>query len=272
MTTKARSKVAAELRTAGLQILSDPASEPLVVRKLAPARAPQQRRTPGPRVARAWWRRPWAIAVGALVLLFLIVGALSSGDPSAPSESAQAAQESPAVSTSEPTATPAPTEPPQTISDARAAVRDDDYAAALLIAAALGRDDERGIERRIARRLAYRVQRALSIGDRAHASQLLRKARAYPRTSEIGRAAKALDAAQARAAARRKAQAIARAQHRARVQARRIARAEARRRAQAAESAPAVPAAPEAPTSGPSTTNWCGKRDGDGDGIYCEGL
>jgi micrococcal nuclease len=24
-------------------------------------------------------------------------------------------------------------------------------------------------------------------------------------------------------------------------------------------------------TSGPSTTNWCGKRDGDGDGIYCEG-
>lgn len=23
-------------------------------------------------------------------------------------------------------------------------------------------------------------------------------------------------------------------------------------------------------TSGPSTNNWCGKRDGDGDGIYCE--
>jgi len=24
--------------------------------------------------------------------------------------------------------------------------------------------------------------------------------------------------------------------------------------------------------SGPSTFNWCGKRDGDGDGIYCEGM
>ena len=277
VTTKARGEVAAELRKAGLQILSDPSSEPLFVRKLAPARGASA--PPAPRPVRAWWRRPWAIAAGALVLLFVAVAALTTGPPASSSAGEQATLSGAAAeATTEPASepTPAATEPPQTIADARSAVADDDYAGALLIAAALGRDDERTIERRIARRLAYRTMKALRSGDRSRASRLLREAREYPRTAEITRADAALDAAQTRAqeraAAKRRAAAVARAARRARAETRRQARAEARRRAAVTESAPSVSSAPEPSMSGPSTFNWCGKRDGDGDGIYCEGM
>src|SRR4051812_16685026 len=57
VTAKARGEIAAELRQAGLEVLSDPRSEPLWVRKVAPART-----TLAPRARRAWWRRPGAIA------------------------------------------------------------------------------------------------------------------------------------------------------------------------------------------------------------------
>jgi hypothetical protein len=220
------------------------------------------------------------VASCALILaagtIGIVVGTQSGGDTRKPSAAQTTASTAPPAEptvtgitdneplddaepseTSKPSETPSETaEPDATESsepndEARAAVRDDDYAGAMLIAAALGRNAERTIERRIARRLAFRIQRALQTNDRGHASRLLSEASAYPRTVEIRRAAKALHAAQARAAARS------------------AASRKARRRAEAVESAPAAPASD---LSGPSTTNWCGKRDGDGDGIYCEGM
>src|SRR3954452_5150252 len=137
VTAKSRGDVAAALAETGLQILSDPSSEPLFVRKPAPARA-----TPAPR-ARAGWRRPWAIAAVGLVLLFVLVTALTAGSPtsSTPGERAVPTAAAAAEAISQPASEPAPTatEPPQTLADARSAVADDDYAGAVLIAAALGR-------------------------------------------------------------------------------------------------------------------------------------
>lgn len=90
-------------------------------------------------------------------------------------------------------------------------------------------------------------------------------------------------AARRRAVKRERARAAAAARRRIRAE-RRAARAAARRQArrQRAEERRRQRAAQQAPsgggdsgggggdTSGPSSSNWCGKRDGDGDGIYCE--
>jgi hypothetical protein len=74
VTATARSEIARELRQAGLEVLSDPANEPLVVRKTAPGQA----RALG--VVRPWWKRPWAITIAGLIALFLLIGGLSDDD------------------------------------------------------------------------------------------------------------------------------------------------------------------------------------------------
>ena len=164
----------------------------------------------------------------------MLFGALSGDEPTA-ARDGRGAQRQAVAPTPEATSTPT-----QTLVDARAAVREDDYEGALVIAAALGDDEERGISKRISRRLAYRAMRALR-SDRRAAARLLREARDYPSTPEVRQARRALDAAQARARARaaaeRRARAAARQERARRAEARRQARAEARRRAEA-ESAP----------------------------------
>ncbi len=117
VTVKARGEIADALERAGLEVLSDPVAEPLVVRKLAAVRAPRRSRP----TRRAWWRRPWAVAGLGLLLLFILVGALSGDEPTA-ARDGRGAQRQAVAPTPEATSTPA-----QTLVDARAAVREDDY-------------------------------------------------------------------------------------------------------------------------------------------------
>src|SRR4051794_9619003 len=252
VTAKARTGVAHELRRAGLEILSDPAEAPLVVRKPARARAAVR---PRPVTSRPWWRRPWAIAIAGLVLLMVIAGALDDNKADAGDGKAKTtvADTTTTQSTATMAAAPAPTE---TIADAQRAVDDNHYAAAVAIAAALGHDDERHIGRRISRRLAGRALFALSTGNRSRAGYLLGQADRYPSTPAAVSAQRSYRAAVARAAARAEARRRARA---ARAAARRQA-AEARRQAREAAAA-AEAAAGSAPdtsstdTSGPSSFN-----------------
>lgn len=272
VTTRSRTQVAQELRRAGLEVLTDPAQEPLVVRKTAPARA-----RVGNRGAPRWWSRPKLIGAAAFVLflwmvgsLSLMVSALSSKEQQAPSARAAIAAAAPA--STEPVAEATPTAPVETIADANEAVEDRDYGAALLIAAALGEDDEARVGRRIAGHLAKRVRKALRSGDRSGARSLLAESRSYPQTSEVRQARLSYKRAQAAAQRRAEARRIARAEARRKAREARAARRRAREAARALEAAPTYDApASEAPsTTGPSSVNWCGKRDGDGDGVYCE--
>lgn len=70
VTARARADIARELRK-GLEILSDPANEPLVVRKTALGQARVSR------IARPWWRRRWARAIAGSIALIMLIGALS---------------------------------------------------------------------------------------------------------------------------------------------------------------------------------------------------
>ena len=264
ITTPARHEIAAELQRAGLEVLYDPSYEPLVVRKTAhqPLRAPRAPR-------RGWRARPVIVAVAAvLFLLFVVAAAVGPDSEDEKTDASPPVQESTAAQTTE-------TPPPQTRADAIAEVEDENYAEALVIAAALGEDEESYIARRISRHIARRALAALRTGDRAEARALLREAKQYPSTSATRTARTRLAAAEREADARRLARQQAREERRqARAAAKAEARAEARARRRADEAATPDPAesgesAPD--TSGPSTNNWCGKRDGDGDGIYCEG-
>ena len=101
----------------------------------------------------------------------------------------------------------------------------------------------------------------------------IRARRAEARREKEEEAARRVAAAERRTV--RRARRVAREQAR---EAGRSARTAARRQQrQAEEQSSAVPddsgggsSGGGADTSGPSTTNYCGKRDGDGDGIYCE--
>ena len=257
VTPMARTAVAEELERAGLQIVSDPAHEPLMVRKLdrAPAAAAP---------ARPWWRRGWAIGVGAVLILLLLVGVASGPTDDDEPENQGGAPQTEATTTEE--------KPTETLADAQEAVDDDDYTGALAIAAALGDDEKNQIARRISRRIGKRALRALAKGDRGKARRLLKEAKAedYPSTSALRTAQSRYDLAVAQARERAEAKRQARREARAQERAEERARQEEEEAAQAPDPAPSDEgSAPDA--SGPSTTNWCGKRDGDGDGIYCEG-
>ena len=257
VTAAQRQAIVGALEEAGIEVVSGATSEPMVVRK----RADQSVAAPRP-----WFKRKrvWAIA-GVLFFGFLVA---VSPDPDAPDETAsnQAGQAPTQTTSGEATVatetTPAETGP--TRADLENMVDDDVYAEALAAAALLGEDDESYIARRIANRLARRTMFALAKGDRSRARFLVAKSEDYPSTSMSRDASGAYQAAQARASARTAAR---------RVEAQRVAQEDAAREEaeRAIESAPDIPDAsvPDSP-SGPSTTNWCGKRDGDGDGIYCE--
>jgi len=217
VTVNIRTAIAASFEREGFDVLSDPASEPLVVRRrqvaappAATGSAPASRRAdlaPGA-VQKPWYRRKRYWIPAALVLLLFGISALS--DPPAeqsatappPTTSTEAA---PPATTGETT----PTEPVQTYVDAEQAVEDDDYGQAVLIAAALGESERNRIRRTISRRLAGRVRAAVRRGDRSAARRLLARAEDYPRTSQLTTARASLAAATDRASARRRAREVA---------------------------------------------------------------
>src|ERR671916_44345 len=132
VTAKARSDIARELRQAGLEILSDPANEPLVVRKPAPWQARVSA------VVRPWWKRPWVIAVAGLIAIFMLIGGLSEEDSTTKAES-QSPRATPVAETTTPRP-PAEQQPGAGFTDAVEKVDQDQYAAALAIATELGDD------------------------------------------------------------------------------------------------------------------------------------
>lgn len=263
ITAAKREEIVRALEQAGLEVVSGETTQPLIVRKPA---------AQGARAAvasdRPWFKRKrsWAIAA---VLFFVLVAALPS-DPDSPEENASqqgsvtATQTTPTDAAVATETTPAEAGP--TRSEIEEMVDDDLYAEALAAAALLSSDDENYIARRIANRLARRAMFALNSGDRSRARFLVIKSRDYPSTYLSRQASGAVEQAQARAKA-------AAAARRAEAQARAAAReAEERAAREAEDAAPTdLPDVGAPDTSGPSTTNWCGKRDGDGDGIYCEG-
>jgi hypothetical protein len=268
ITAKARRNIAEDLRRSGLEVLSDPSHEPLLVRKSVQRGAAVQRPGKPP-----WWRRRWAIALGVVALLFMIVGAISDNESKSQAQGAE--EPAAAVSTTETQpAETVPVEPVATVADATQAVEDQDYAGALAIAAAISADDRHRIGHAISRHLAKRVRASLRRGDRSQAKRLLAEARDYPSTAGLRNARASYSAAKARAGYRAEQRRIAREAARAAAAERRAAERAAEEAAAAAAVAAAAPSVDsyDAPdTSGGSSTNWCGKRDGDGDGIYCEG-
>ena len=155
---------------------------------------------------RPWWQ--WALfAIVALVIL----GALLGED-----DSEQTATETKTVTVTQPPPTTAttPSEPGETLANAREAVDDDDYTKALAIAAALGAAEEDAIRRRIANRIGRRALAAVRAGDRNSASSLLRRAGGYPRTQQLTQARASYRAAKARAAERARARRLAAEQER----------------------------------------------------------
>lgn len=245
VTPKARYEIARELRQAGLEILSDPANEPLVVRKTA--RGPS--RANG--IFLRWWKRPLIVTIAGVVAFIILVAALADDDKTTKAVH----QPSGVASRAETTTTQPPTErqPVLTLTDAAEKVDQDHYAAALAIVNGLSEEDEHRIMRKISRRLAQRAINALLNGDRTRARFLLNRADAYGSTPQSTDAWGRYNAAQQRLAQRR-------------------ALAHQREQDKATPAPPVAPQPVPAPetSSGPSTTNWCGKRDGDGDGIYCE--
>lgn len=257
VTAKAREEIAYELERLGLEVLSDPDHEPLVVRKtarVAGARSRGGARTP-------WWRRRWAIGVGVVVLLLMIVGAL--GD----SETSRSGDDRKTTAAAPPTTEAPAEEPPVTLEDAAVAVDGGDYAAALDLAADLSSGERDRIRRKISRHLAKRARAALRRGDRSRARTLLGRSASFPPTAESDDVRAELRAADELAAHRAEQRRLRRAA--AREAAREAAAAERAAAEEAAAAAAAEYDVPDADAGG-STTNWCGKRDGDGDGIYCE--
>jgi hypothetical protein len=136
--------------------------------------------------------RPWWMWV---LVAFLSVGILDAiiGDDGSNSPAAT------------PRAAATSARPAQTIGDARKAVDNDHYRAAIAIATAIGTRDADSIRKRIANRLAQRVLSAVRTGERDRAKTLLSQADDYPMTTRMRLARARYKAATARAVQRREA-------------------------------------------------------------------
>jgi hypothetical protein len=247
VTTRSRGDIADALRQAGLEILSDPRHEPLIVRRpTARAAGAVAQRTPD---TRPWHAKKRSWAAAAAVLLLIIAAATGSDSTKHPVQ--QAADTITAETSSGPTATTA-TATTEPVAFTRVAavqdISDDHYNAA--IAAAHHADDRNWVRHRISRRIAYRVQAALHAGNRRQARFLLAKAARYPATPAIAKVRGAYTAAQQRAVARAAARRAARQQAAAARAARRAARAAARRAKQ--QQAAALAATPDTSSSSDS--------------------
>ena len=231
------------------------------------------------------WRkrkRVWALAA---VLFFVLIMALS-GDPETPKA------DPPPTPTTTPTPTPTP-DPAALreagIAEADDALEQDRYEDVLGAVAVLDDDDLLdGYKRRIARRLVKRARGALRSASYKTASTYARSARSFYAVPE---AKTVMATAKTRLAEKRRAAALARdirtcdsrekrtvrngggtpngcTDYATTLAADRAAKAAARA---AEEAANAVPDHTDDSSSG-ANPNWCGaSRDGDGDGIWCEG-
>ena len=298
VTVAARTAIAEAFEREGFDVLSDPTEEPLVVRrrvvatpKVAPTATPWQvgpaGSTAGSRRAdvgteqgrKPWSRRKryWALAA----LLLLLVAGMASDETTQQAASPEPTTEAPPPATTDEETT---TEPAQTYADAEQAVDDDDYAQAVVIAAALGDAEGNRIRRAISRKLASRVRAAVRRGDRSAARRLLVQADDYPRTSQLTSARASLAAATNRASARRRAREVAAEQARAQRAAERAAEQAAEEAAEAQRQAQEAAPEPEggedysdvencsdtSATDFPTPPGDPNGLDGNGDGVACE--
>lgn len=254
------------------------------MRSQPPPVQPVQPRAAGPK--RPWYKRPVGIAAICLLLLFLLVGALS--DPETDADSQRVAATQTPTPTPTPTATPVSRE--DAIAEADEAVNQDHYMAAIAAVEAVDDDDDSLVgryNRKIARRILWRARRALRSGSNTRAIRLAAESRNFHTFAD---ARAVTGTANDRLAA-------ARARKRERARLARIARDNAtcsssekstvrygggtpagcsqyaidladRRARRAAEKAALADDYGDDGSSG----NWCGaSKDGDGDGIWCEG-
>jgi hypothetical protein len=236
---------------------------------------------------RPWHARKRVWALAALVIVGLIA-TLGNSD-SQPAAGATAPARSTPTATPSPTATPDPAaERASAIATADQDLRNDHYAAALAAIAVI--DDPVLMDRynrRIAWRLVKRARQSLHLHSNKHAISLASESRRYHR---LPQATAIISTSNDRIAAARHARDLATCDAAEKQTVRRDASVPAgctmfasdlaaRRAAEAAERAAreAAAAVPDEPdysddSSDGGTGNWCGAtRDGDGDGIWCEG-
>ena len=248
------------------------------------ASQPRRRATSG-NTERPWHTRKRVWALAALMFLAL-VGILGSSDSQPPGAIAEPPK---------PEATPMPTSTPDPAAELAAAIAtadqnlgQDRYAAVLAALAVIDEPDvvER-YERRIAWRLVRRARRALRLNANRRAIELAFNSRRYHRLPQsdgvistaddrIAAARRARDQATCDASEMRTVRQNAGLPAGCTTFASELAasRAAAAAERAAREAAAAVPDEPNYSddSSGEATGNWCGaSRDGDGDGIWCEG-
>lgn len=217
-------------------------------------------------------RRSCTSTLAALLLMATPLAGCGDDEEGAPSDrgSIPTGTETTTTATTT-TATTTTTPPTQTIEDARAAVDEDRYAGAVAIAAVLTAREANSIRRRISNRYARRIRTALSTGDRARASFLLRQASRYPRTQQLTQARSSYRAAKERVAERARQRRIAAEQRAAAREQRKAAREQ---REQQQQESPSAPSAPSGTCSEIPQTDFPvppgDPRDRDGDGIACE--
>lgn len=165
------------------------------------------------------WGQYTVVLVPAVLVIALMASADDNGSDevvtrtvtsTTPASSAEAA-----AGTATATQTQTQTVPAQTAADARQAVDDDDYPAAILIAAGLTAREATVIGRRIPNRLGTRALAALRVGDRRSARRFIIEAKEYPSTARVRDAHAQYKAAKARSAQRRQQRVAAARQRRA---------------------------------------------------------
>ena len=247
-----------------------------------------------PATKRPWYKRPVGIAAICLLLLFVLVGAL------APDPEAEPAKQAAATETPTPTPTPSPTPVSReaAVALAEQALEEDDYAAVLAAAASFDDDDSALVghyKRKIAGKILASARRDLRRGDYGLAITNAKKSRRYRRTTQasriVGDAKTELAVQRERKRERERLARIARDNRTCTSSEKGTVRygggtpagcndyaiALANRRADRAaeEAAAAAPVTDDSSSDSGSSGdggNWCGAtRDGDGDGIWCEG-
>lgn len=206
----------------------------------------------------------WSRWATGLVLLMLIAAIVPAEDPEAEkTQASNSSAEAADASTDEgPTGETGPTGPSSAV--LVELIDSGDYDEADEIGAQLEDDDRQLLRAYIAYRIAKGIRRRVRTGDLDEARGLVIASRKYPATAELKSATKYYRSERLQEKRRVQQLKAKRAAARKRAREKREARARARReREESAYEAPSQ--------SGPSTENWCGKRDGDGDGIYCEG-
>jgi hypothetical protein len=145
---------------------------------------------------------PKLVPVGLTALIIIVVGGCG-GDQSDTVATTTVTVTTPAPSST----TTTPQVPLQTLADAQDAIESNHYAVAIVMAAALGKEDL--VRRRIANQIARRVTAAIRDGNRSRASFLLGQADNYPSTYQVAQARTTYATAKQRAAERAQVRAAA---------------------------------------------------------------